>query len=109
MPWFPSELRYNIRIRNRLRKKALLSQSITDLQKFKQQRSKVNNMKKFAKDNYNNNIEDKISNTKRGSKTFSQVMGRFMGKGNSDSAIPPLKMSDGNYAFTDLDKSHHVE
>ena len=31
----------------------MLSRSITDLQKFKQQRNKVNNMKKFAKDNYN--------------------------------------------------------
>ena len=28
-----------------------------------------------------------------------------MGKGNSDSVIPPLKMSDGNYAFTDLEKA----
>ena len=83
----------------------MLSRSITDLQKFKQQRNKVNNMKKFAKDNYNNNIEDMISNTERGSKTFWQVMGRFMGKGNSDSVIPPLKMSDGNYAFTDLEKA----
>ena len=81
----------------------MLSQSTTDLQK--QQRNKVNNMKKFAKDNYNNNIEDMISNTDRGSKTFWQVMGRFMRKGTSDSVIPPLKMPDDNYAFTDLEKA----
>ena len=44
-------------------------------------------MKKFAKYNYNNNVEDIISNTERGSKTFWQIMDRFMGKGNSDTVI----------------------
>ena len=62
-------------------------------------------MKKFAKDNYNNNVEDTISNTERGSKTFWQIMGRFMGKSNSYTVIPPLKMHNGDYAFTDIEKA----
>ena len=104
-PWFTSELRYNIRIRNRLRKKAFQTHSITDFHRYKTQRNKVNNMKKFAKYNYNNNVEDTISNTERGSKTFWQIMGRFMGKYNSDTVIPPLKMHNGDYAFTDIEKA----
>ena len=62
-------------------------------------------MKKFAKDNYNNNVEDTISNTERGSKTFWQIMGRFMGKDNSDTVIPPIKTQNGDYAFTDIEKA----
>ena len=62
-------------------------------------------MKKFAKDNYNNNVENTISNTERGSKTFWQIMGRFMGKDYSDTVIPPLKMHNGDYAFTDIEKA----
>ena len=48
-PWFTSEFRYNIRIRNRLRKKAFKSRSDTDFQRYKRQRNKVNNMTKFAR------------------------------------------------------------
>ena len=62
-------------------------------------------MKKYAKDNYNNNLEDTILNTERGNKTFWQVMGRFMEKSNKDTVIPPLITSDGNYAFTDMEKA----
>ena len=37
-------------------------------------------MKKYAKENYNNNLETIISSKDNGNKTFWQVMGRFMGK-----------------------------
>ena len=103
-PWFTSVLRYNIRLRNRLRKKAFQTNSEADIQQYKNQRNHVNNMKKHAKDNYNNNLEDTILNTERGNKTFWQVMGRFMGK-SEDTVIPPLITSDGNYAFTDIEKA----
>ena len=63
-------------------------------------------MKKYAKDNYNNNLEDTILNTERDNKTFWQIMGRFMKKkSNKDTVIPPLLTSDGNYAFTDIEKA----
>ena len=57
-PWFTSEIRRQIRIRDRLRKKALKSKNRTDITKFKLQRNKVNNMEKYAKENFKNNLDD---------------------------------------------------
>ena len=47
--------------------------------------------KKYAKENYNNNLETIISSKDNGNKTFWQVhlMGRFMGKTNNSTIIPP--------------------
>lgn len=104
-PWFTSELRYNIRLRDRLRKKALHTKAEGDIKRFKMQRNHVNNMKRYAKENYNNNLEEMISNTQRGNKTFWQIMGRFMDKSKKDTVIPPLQMSGGAYAFTDFEKA----
>ena len=61
-PWFSSKLRYNIRLRDRLRKRAFTTQKENDFKKYKIQRNHVNNMKKFAKENYNNNIDEILTN-----------------------------------------------
>ena len=61
-PWFNSEIRYNIRLRDKLRKKSCKTKSTQDLLLYKRQRNKVNNMKKYAKENYINNISETISN-----------------------------------------------
>ena len=45
-PWFSNEIRQEIRIRDRLRKKILKSQNENNIIKHKKQRNKVNNMKK---------------------------------------------------------------
>ena len=81
-PWFTSEIRYNFRLRDRLRKLFLKSGRIADRLSYKRQRNKVNNMKKYAKENYTNNIDNIISNHDTGSssKTFWQIMGRFLHK-----------------------------
>ena len=50
-------------------------------------------MKKYAKENYYNNLETIISSKDNGNKTFWQVMGRFMGKTNNSTIIPPLRLS----------------
>ena len=60
------------------KKKEFQTNSEADIQRYKNQRNHVNNMKKYAKDNYSNNIEDTISNTEWRNKTFWQIMGRFM-------------------------------
>ena len=73
-PWFTSELRYNIRLRDRLRKHAFKTSNEIDKIRYKTQRNRVNNMKKYAKDNYNNNLETIISSKDNGNKTFWQVM-----------------------------------
>ena len=90
-PWFTSEIRYNIRLRDRLRKLFLKSGRIADRLSYKRQRNKVNNMKKYAKENYVNNIDNIISNRDTGnsSKTFWQIMGRFVGKNNASTNNSP--------------------
>ena len=54
-PWFTSEHRHNIRIRDRLRRKALKLNNVRDITRYKAQRNRVNNMKKYAKETYMNN------------------------------------------------------
>lgn len=104
-PWFTSELRYNIRVRDRLRQKALKSNNTRDKDCYKKQRNKVNNMKKYAKENYMNNYEDMILNKNCGSKTFWQLMGRLVDKQPKTSTLPPLQNSNDVFAFTDDEKA----
>ena len=75
-PWFTSELRYNIRLRDRLhvRKHSFKTPNEIDKIRYKTQRNHVNNMKKYGKENYNNNLETIISSKDKGNKTFWQVM-----------------------------------
>ena len=68
-PWFNSELRYNIRLRDRLRKKAFKTNNNFDKIRYKRQRNRVNNMKKNAKENFNDTIDDILSNSETGSKS----------------------------------------
>ena len=51
-PWFTSNLRTEIRKRDRFRKKALKFNRESDINKYKEQRNKVNNLKKIAKENF---------------------------------------------------------
>ena len=71
-PWFNSDLRYNIRIRDRLRKKYLKTNNYSVKLLFKRQRNKVNNMKIYAKENFISNISDTLSNLDSNSKSFWQ-------------------------------------
>jgi hypothetical protein len=45
-PWFNSELRREIRIRDRIRKTAKKYNKQSDIDKYKKQRNRVNNLKK---------------------------------------------------------------
>ena len=106
-PWFNSELRYNIRLRDRLRKRFFKSKSDLDRMSFKRQRNKVNNMIKYAKQSFINTIDDFGCNQELGNsnKSFWQVMGHFMGKKGTSVIIPPLQKQDHTFAFTDHEKS----
>ena len=53
-PWFNNTLRKEIRIR----KKVLKHNSESDITKVKKQRNKVNNMKKIARENFENDIDN---------------------------------------------------
>ena len=47
--WMTSEIRKEIRIQDRLRKKYIKNKIGTNERKYKNQRNKVNNLKKFAR------------------------------------------------------------
>ena len=79
-PWFTSEIRHNLRLRDRLRKRAFRTRREVDFKRYKKQRNHVNNIKKFANENYNNNIEEILTNPEFGNKTFWHILGRYMGK-----------------------------
>jgi hypothetical protein len=57
-PWFSNEIRKEIRIRDRLRKKLLKSQNENNIIEYKKQRNKVNNMKTIAKEKFENNLDN---------------------------------------------------
>ena len=107
-PCFNSELRHNIRLRDRLGRKALKTNSIQDKIRYKTQRNRANNFKNTQKKHiiYMNNYEDLILNQSCGRKTFWQLMGRFSGKQSKTSIIPPLETPNDSYAFTDLEKAN---
>ena len=59
-----SEIRKEIRIRDRLRKKYITNKIGRNERKYKNQRNKVNNLKKSAKENFYVNINESLSELK---------------------------------------------
>ena len=62
--WMTSEIRKEIRIRDRLRKKYIKNKIGTTERKYKNQRNKVNNLKKSAKENFYLSIIESLSELK---------------------------------------------
>ena len=62
--WMTSEIRKEIRIRDRIRKKYIKNEIGTNERKYKNQRNKVNNLKKSAKENFYVNIYESLSELK---------------------------------------------
>ena len=60
-PWFDSEIRHYVRIRDRLKRKARNSGTSDSMNKYKHIRNKVNNLKKHAKEKFYNNLEISLS------------------------------------------------
>jgi hypothetical protein len=59
-PWFNSELRREIRKRDRIRKTAKQYSKQSDIDKYKKQRNKVNNLKKTAKEHFEQHLDTLI-------------------------------------------------
>jgi hypothetical protein len=59
-----SEIRKEIRIRDRLRKTYIKNKIGTNERKYKNQRNKVNNLKKSAKENFYVSINESLSELK---------------------------------------------
>ena len=65
-----NEIRKEIRMRDRLRKKLLKSQNENNIIKYKKQRNKVNNMKKIAKEKFENTLDNFLSNNSSNPKMY---------------------------------------
>ena len=107
-PWFDNVLRIHIRKRDRLRKKALKSHKMTDINNYKQQRNRVNNMKKQAKCSYYDNIETQLLDSNKNDVKLYWKLMKDLFKSKSSSSIPPLKTADENgtlsVVFSDKEK-----
>ena len=89
-PWFSHELRKEIRIRDRLRKKVLKFNRATDIGKYKKQRNKVNNMKKIAKEKFENNLDNVLLENAGSSKSYWKIMKLLIKSNKGSNSLPPL-------------------
>ncbi|XP_062594120.1 uncharacterized protein LOC134255611 [Saccostrea cucullata] len=107
-PWMDSILRKTLRLRNRLRNKALRTKKDSDWAEFKKVRNTFNNMKKYAIANYYDSIEmHRVDANKNNNKLYWKLMkDAFNVKSSND--IPPLQITTDNgknsLAFSDQDK-----
>ena len=101
-PWFTSELRKEIRKRNRLRKSALRTKKESDILKYKRQRNRVNNLKKIAKENFEKSLDNIILENVSNSKTYWKIMKMLIKSKKGSSVIPPLQniIQDENFGDT---------
>ncbi|MCG8032136.1 MAG: reverse transcriptase family protein [Candidatus Thiodiazotropha taylori] len=90
-PWYDTEIRKHSRKRDRLKSIALKSERTSDWRKYKQARNKVNNLKKYAKERFYNNLELTLSGNYTNNKRDFWKLTRFFIKNTTASAsIPPL-------------------
>jgi hypothetical protein len=73
-PWFTSELRTEIRRIDRFRKIVLKSKTESSILRYKQQRNKVNNIKRNAKENIEKNLNAIILENASNSNEYWKLM-----------------------------------
>ena len=90
-PWFNRELRREIRKRDRIRKIAKKFNKQSDIDKYKKQRNKVNNLKKTAKEHFEQNLDTLILENISNPKTYWKIMKMLIKSNKGYSNIPPLQ------------------
>ena len=109
-PWYDSEIRRTSRIRDRQRTKAIRTSKTEDWTNYKKLRNKVNNLKKYAKEQFYNNIETTIANSMNTNRqTYCKLLKSFIKNNNNSDTIPVLKTVINNTEtlhFTDDDKAN---
>ena len=110
-PWFTSELRREIRKRDRLRKSAIKSKKDVDILKYKRQRNRVNNLKKLAKENFEKKLDNIILDNTTNSKTYWKIMKMLIKSNKGTSSVPPLKniIQDGKLSDIVTDEDEKCE
>ena len=106
-PWFNSEIRKEIRTRNRLHKLARRNQSNQSLQKYKSQRNKVNNMIKYAREQLFQSANELVNSLQsKNSKSYWTFVKRMMKGRGHNYTIPPLyNESTGELVYEDKTKA----
>ena len=69
-PWFNNQLRKEIRLRDKLRKKVIKYNRDSDINAYKKQRNKVNNLKRAAKEKFEKNLDNIILENASNPKTL---------------------------------------
>lgn len=108
-PWFNHTLRKEIRARDRIRGKVLKFNRDVDIQMYKKQRNKVNNLKKIAKENFENNLDNILLENSSNPKTYWKIMKMLIKSNKGSYNIPPLQniVNDqnlGDTVYEDKDK-----
>ena len=104
--WFNSDLRREIRKRNRFHSIAKRTKKDSDINNFKKQRNHVNNLKKYTKEQFFSNVSillDDFSNTN--TKSYWSLIKKLV-KGIGDSTlIGQLKNDKGDLVSDDFEKA----
>ena len=88
-PWFNSEIRHHIRIRDRLHRKLKTSPTVHNRNIYKIRRNKVNNMIIHAKEQFYLNANGLLDENSNNPKAFWSLVKKVMGNCRS-TVIPPL-------------------
>jgi hypothetical protein len=101
-PWFSNEIQKEFRIRDGIRKKLLKSQNENNIIKYKKQRNKVNNMKKIAKEKFENNLDNFLLNNSSNPKMYWKIMKMLIKSNKGNYCIPPLRNSINDQNIDDI-------
>ena len=110
-PWYNSEIRTHSRQRDKQRTKAIRTQRTEDWTKYRHTRNKVNNLKKYAKEQYFCNMEHLIIDSNNNNpKLYWKLLKQLVKSNKSCETIPPLKTLSDNgeetYHFNDTEKAN---
>ena len=96
--WFDSNLRRESRRRDRLRKAFLRTKTVSAEKQYKQQRNRVNNLKKQAKELFYANINENLDELKTtDSKMYWKTIHMLIKNERSANTMPPLRDRDNNF------------
>ena len=79
----------------------------SDIDKYKKQRNKVNNLKKIAKEHFEQNLDNIILENISNPKTYWKIMKMLIKSNKECSNIPPLQniIQDEGLEFTETTRS----
>ena len=105
-PWFNSDLRREMRKRDRLRRSAIKKNSLAVYEKYRKQRNRVNNLKKATKQQYYIDLYGLIDNYSSSNNQDFWKLARKLTKSSHNISIPPLiDQQSGNIAISDKEKA----